>query len=542
MFKLFLRFYLLLLIFITLVYVYSNNVLLFDNPFTFDLVINGMGSGTASPTFNYIQNQLKEKPEASWNSILKQITPNEPHIDIIILPIEQIQLSPSQMKLFLNGQIVSTALFFHAPINNTTSSYYGATYQRIGNSSRALEFVMQSHQDTGVLPSQTWLTNFIKIELNKTPKSQSAVVLANFSKQQGINVKLIPLSQLTPEMRNYIIQHQYLYDSSDSLTGMITQLYYLYSPDEVLSIGPYHYPWYLQQIGAFFLLTVILAIALFMVFSLIAFYRSLKKLDRLAAAYGEGNFNYSVKISRLAALFPLYSNLKSMGQRIEQLIASHKELSQAVSHELKTPLARLKFALALAQESTNPNETQKALQDASEASNSLEHLISELLTYTKFDRQLVDLSKETIYLGPALRKILVNWSEHSIKTLKWEISPEADQASIKMAERYFQILIDNLLSNAFRYAASQIELKAYVDQKNIYIEIHDDGPGIPAEYREKIFEPFFSIDESRNKDLSGHGLGLAIVSRIISSHHGKIETKESLLLHGALFILSLPKI
>jgi signal transduction histidine kinase len=322
---------------------------------------------------------------------------------------------------------------------------------------------------------------------------------------------------------------------------MVTKVYYLYKPGMVIVIGPNQYPWYISQLASIILLISILAIAAFMLISLLSFHRSLKKLDLLAASYGEGNFDCPIKLNRFAAMYPLYNNLKSMGERINTLIRSHKDLTQAISHELKTPLARLKFALALSQEASTAEAANKALQEANIATHDLEHLINELLLYTRFDRQFFSLSTEQIELWQSLNEVLVDHKyEGSGKQLEVDIAPEIKSQKLLISERYFKILLENILSNAFRYAHSKVLVKAYLQQNKAFIEIADDGPGIPEAYREKVFEPLFSIDQSRNKELSGHGLGLAIVARIIDGHQGSIAIQQSPNLKGALFILSLP--
>ncbi|MDO8953575.1 MAG: ATP-binding protein [Gammaproteobacteria bacterium] len=541
MFKLFLRFYLSLLVIMALISVYSNQLLFFDNPFVFETAVNDMSAGLFSPTYRYIQAQLLTTPESSWAETLHKLTPSQPHIPINIIPLDQVHVTKKQYQRLVNGQMIGFVYFFHAPITNTTTVYYGVTYQRIGHSDKALEFINQQRQDYNGVITQAWLMHFIDIELKKSSQDQQTAVLRNLSQQLGVPIQIIPLSQLTPEMIDYLQKQQYLYDSPSSFSEDITHFYWLYKPDKVISVGPYPYSFLLTQIAPIFLLFSIVTVLLFMLFSLYTFYKDLKKLDRMAESYGDGNFSSPVKMSRFAAMYPLYINLKTMGARIERLIASHKELTQAVSHELKTPLARLKFALAISQESKNPLEINKALIDANEAVNNLEHLINELLLYTRFDRQLFDLAHEEIWLGENLRALLADLTyEVEGKSIINDISLEIQQCKIKMAEPYFKILIQNLLSNAFRYAYSRIIVKAYVDRTQVIIEIADDGPGVPLDAREKIFEPFYSLDESRNKELSGHGLGLAIVARIVAIHNGKVEVKESPTLQGALFIISLP--
>ncbi len=532
MFKLWLRFYFLMLLAIILIFMYFNQLFVF-NPFMMEDLGNAIATGTTAPTFQYIQQQLQDKPEKTWPVILVSITPTTEHYPITIAPITSLALNTRQLHRLQQGHIIGTIALFHTPIQNKSEMYQNIVYQRIGNSDKALQYSAQSDVSMNYLEQQRWLIHFIDLSIKTSPHQSIATVLQTFSQQYGVPLALQPLTTQTPEIQNYLRSHQYLYDSSNDTDALIT-LYVLYTPDQVLIMGPYHYPWTLTQFDLLTTLLVLAIISLLMFVSVYPFSRDLNKLGKLAAAYGEGDFTFDVKIRRLGTLSKLYKNLKSMSVRIQTLLRSHKELTQAVSHELKTPLSGLKFALTMIRDSKNPTATLEYLDSADLEVADLESLVGELLLYAQFDRQSFKPDAEKIDLATVLPAILkdIESKQHSNTTLHFN-NLISGTTMIGMKQTYFQKLMENLLSNAYRYAKNRIEVTLFSHNQRMMIEVADDGPGIPVTDRQKIFEPFVSLDASRNKALSGHGLGLAIVKRIVEMHQGEVFATQSKSLKGA---------
>jgi len=226
-----------------------------------------------------------------------------------------------------------------------------------------------------------------------------------------------------------------------------------------------------------------------------------------------------------------------MAGRIQQLIDSHKDLTRAVSHELRTPISRIRFSLEMVQVSGNEPERLHYLQEIGQDIDELDSLVSELLIYARFDRETPDLNREERLLAP--------WLADTVHTSKTQfqqivctcrIARDAGAIKARIAPRFMTRALTNLIANAAKYARRQVIVSLEKKDRDCLIHVDDDGPGIPEADRERIFEPFVRIDSSRNRTTGGHGLGLAIVRRIVTMHRGRVWVEPSSL-GGARFTI-----
>ena len=118
---------------------------------------------------------------------------------------------------------------------------------------------------------------------------------------------------------------------------------------------------------------------------------------------------------------------------------------------------------------------------------------------------------------------------------------ELAECWVDAEERYLRRALQNLVSNAQRYARQQVSIVCRIDNKLCYIAVEDDGCGIAQELREKVFTPFLRLDDSRTRASGGHGLGLAIVKRIMHWHAGRVRIESSSALGGARIVLVWPQ-
>ncbi len=294
--------------------------------------------------------------------------------------------------------------------------------------------------------------------------------------------------------------------------------------------------------------------------------RRIRHLTRATQKLGQGELTIRASEAGHLRVSDLNHNFNTMAERIQQLIESHKHLSNAVSHELRTPISRIKFELDYAQDLDDVQELQASLNSIAEDINELEDLVSEALTYARFERSGLQLDYESQVLDCWLQQ----WSQQ-IKlpqdnitlTLTSDLSdslglssqaatlvqtelhkaqaPQISQSvEVEFHPSSIKRALDNLVLNASRYAERQVQISFEVLGDTVSILVDDDGPGIPEQNRTTLFDPFVRADKSRSKQTGGFGLGLAIVKQIMLRHQGQVEVSDSPL-GGARFRLSWPR-
>ena len=308
---------------------------------------------------------------------------------------------------------------------------------------------------------------------------------------------------------------------------------------QILSIGPFPSPGVATLLDLWTWGIFLLLLGVATLLWVTPFWRQLRQIGQTAAALGEGRFEVRAQIPPIAALAPLARTFNQMAERIQRLITSHKELTNAVSHELRTPIARLRFGLEMVESS--PGKAAKAgyIDGIRRDLDELDGLVSELLTYARFDRTTLDPHLQELALAPWLEEALDEASAGIQAHLQGDIAPAQRDLRARFESRYLRRALDNLVQNAARYGNGLIRVTLERQEGEVLIPVDDDGPGIDEADRERIFEPFSRLDSSRSKDSGGYGLGLAIVRRIMESHRGAVTISPSPL-GGSRFSLRWP--
>lgn len=238
-----------------------------------------------------------------------------------------------------------------------------------------------------------------------------------------------------------------------------------------------------------------------------------------------------IVVPKRSVVAPIASALNALSQQVSELLARHKEMTGAVAHELRTPLARLKFTLG-----SNDTPDQESWFAMREDVNELERMVQEMLDYLRHDGKPPELNVSHIPVAALLENIVQRVKPQS-KNINIHILPTSLNV---MGDGYFiERAIENIVLNAVRHAHSKVLLSAEQSKGFVVIHVEDDGPGVAPQDAEKIFTPFFRPDSARSRERGGAGLGLAIVKRIQSWHHGYCSVKKSKL-GGANFSISYP--
>lgn len=233
---------------------------------------------------------------------------------------------------------------------------------------------------------------------------------------------------------------------------------------------------------------------------------------------------------------PLLLTLQQHAHDISAMNERHREVSQAVSHELRTPLARMRFALTLLGKSEDPL-TRTRLQERLHIDvEELEALVRASLAFARLAGAPSDLQHEPINLRDWLHQEFALLDGHHRR-----LSLDTEPAHLELIgdRALLHLIVRNLLSNAITYARDQVSVSAaYHGERHLALHVDDDGPGVLAENREKIFEPFVRLAMGGDAP-GGFGLGLALAKRATQWHSGELSVSRSPL-GGARLTLILP--
>ena len=269
-------------------------------------------------------------------------------------------------------------------------------------------------------------------------------------------------------------------------------------------------------------------------------WRDLEALRQTARALGEGHFETRSPEARSGAFELLTETLNGMAERIQRLIATQKELSSAISHELRTPISRMRFALEMLTETDEREEQERLWQMMNVDLEELDNLIDSSLTYSRFEREQPEPHLTAIEFAP--------WLEEEVESMRilgrsLELSVDCsklpDAQEVELDQKSMPYAVTNLLRNAIKYAKTRIAVSTEVVAGRIRVYVDDDGIGIPAEERQRVFFAFTRLDRSRDRATGGYGLGLAIVRLVLEQHGGTVTADESPL-GGARFTLEWP--
>ena len=232
--------------------------------------------------------------------------------------------------------------------------------------------------------------------------------------------------------------------------------------------------------------------------------------------------------------------------RMEKQMALQQELMAAISHEIRTPVSRLSFALQLLQDGLSQPESskgqQKMLLSCDGMAQDLEEindLVAEIMTYIHLEDGGPMIIFQKTELLPVLNGLCL---QHSSLAPHLDISLSPALASLTLDVEPVQLrrACQNLIGNAVKYAKHKITLGYFLQDDCCVITVEDDGEGIPESEYGRVFSPFTRLDQSRSRSTGGFGLGLSIVRRIAYWHGGRAIAGRSRALGGANMMIRLP--
>ncbi|MEO9497133.1 ATP-binding protein [Vibrio splendidus] len=379
-------------------------------------------------------------------------------------------------------------------------------------------------------------------------------LIENIAKNQGLEAAHQAISQFVETTRNTLVT----FSPNDEIPEPVSRFFsthpnsFIFHDDErdlwfrlASSDNTYHYlpnsEAFVRQkieleddlIWLFFLASFIL----YGLCHLIIIFRRVKKLESATLRFAEGDLSARAETSSGIAIGSLNKSFNLMADRIHRLIESNRSLTNAVAHELRTPIFRIQWQAEMLKDTPLNEAQQSTVESIVEDTEEMEKMVDELLCYAKLDSIDLENLQQPLEIRDFLNHALARWSKDT--ELNIDLSLPEQAHSILADKILLNRALDNLVRNAMKFARSQVLIEASVHQEQLQIAVHDDGDGVAQEHQAHLFEPFYVGDKARNKAKSGHGLGLSIVEKICAQHNATVEVGQSQSLKGAVFTITI---
>lgn len=263
-----------------------------------------------------------------------------------------------------------------------------------------------------------------------------------------------------------------------------------------------------------------------------------RELQRAVDCFGRGDMVTRVNSTRKDELGQLARTFDTMAERIQSLLAAQRQLLLDISHELRSPLARLSVAVELAR-SDSGDQTVHLDRIEKEATR-LNTLVGELLQVTRAEGDVSQLHLQPVNLSELVSEIIADCriEAHArgctiAETIRPDVVLQGDAEILRRA-------MENVIRNAIRYTPAGSEVVVIVEggSDEALVTVRDHGSGVPEDSLGKIFDPFYRVESDRNRSTGGVGLGLAIVRRSVNLHEGRVWAENAS--PGLLVSIALP--
>lgn len=270
--------------------------------------------------------------------------------------------------------------------------------------------------------------------------------------------------------------------------------------------------------------------------------RRLHLLNNMSAKFGGGDLSARMPPSRFSYIKLLENSFNSMADRIETLLLDNKILARSLSHDIRTPVACLRFGIEAAMTTTSVEKKDKYLSRMDSEVTRMEEMTNAFLEYAGMERQMGSVKLQSVDLVQWLTTLCKDFEELAAQQkVKINVDIQLSSFICDVDNQWFYRALQNLLSNAIDYADQQVTCILRVTEQEIVIHVDDDGIGIPEKEQKSIFEPFIRLDVDRSREAGHFGLGLAITTKIMDWHQGSVVASNHSILGGARLSLRLKR-
>lgn len=252
----------------------------------------------------------------------------------------------------------------------------------------------------------------------------------------------------------------------------------------------------------------------------------LRRLRRVVERFGRGDLKARAGSTRKDEIGELSRAFDEMAERIEILLSAERRLLQDVSHELRSPLARLGFAVELARED---DEREQALARVRKEADRMTTLVGELLQLTRIEGDPAAGALQDVCLDQLLANIASDCQVEAAARECRVILKVVDPVTVPGQPELLHRAVENTVRNAIRHTEEGTAIDVRLERQGdlATISVRDHGPGVPEPFLAAIFKPFFRVEDDRSRKSGGVGLGLAIARRAVEVHHGRITARNA---------------
>lgn len=251
-----------------------------------------------------------------------------------------------------------------------------------------------------------------------------------------------------------------------------------------------------------------------------------------AAQIGRGNFRHRITDVRRDQLGDLADDINQMAQDVQRMLDAKRQLLYGISHELRSPLSRMRLALEIAGNNRDADPLSADVQE-------MEKIISTLIEAERLNSRHAAINVTRVNAKQLVESLLADYFSKDRDRIVVNV---AESVHLNVDEARITLLLKNLVSNALRYSNIEdgpVEIDISATEDAWVIRIRDHGPGITAEQAKSIGEPFYRGDPSRTRHTGGHGLGLYLARLVAEAHGGTLELDPTYT-DGASFVVTLP--
>ena len=509
--------------------------LIFPNPYSPIAVVNEYAEKnrhmeTYRGTFSLIEGELSSVHSDSWSEYIRVLS-KEFGYSLSLVPITEAGLTKSQVEDLKHGDFVF--------VNSEPELLIKA----IGGNDQILVFGLDLLEEESILRASKGTVHLLKNRFETVPEDQWSrlikVVSANFN--YSLSLKFMVEMDFSLMEKNLISLYGYAWRSIEG--GTLTFYLPLKNGERVLIVEPIATTSITPLLLMVLILVIVLVISIGMFFWVSPLWRDLNRFAGTAKGFGEGDLNLRAELSKTSVIARLGSSFNYMAWRIESLVKGQKDLTDAITHDLRTPLYRLRFAFEMLDDPETKDEVRDKYHAIIRNSiDDLDNLITQALVLSRYNRSSEFIQMEPCFFAKRLKDEIKPFSlEKKDLELELNLNESLMDKKMRLDLRSMLRVANNLISNAVRHASHKVKISLDRIDGGYQLIVEDDGSGIKEDQWHQIFEPFMQVDNRRHNSHSGHGLGLSIVKKIVQLHNGDVSVSWSDL-GGARLVVSWPEI